>query len=315
MIRTIQPRLLVVTIALISIFTSCNENTSTTATTPEISTASEPKSEIVNPKAKLSDDFKNYWYNGEAEITSYRLEQARYGELREGTAVLVFVTEDFLPDAQVKADNYSKDNTPVLKLNTTKNFITGIYPYSIMQSTFYPVANNQHALKISTSVQEWCGHVYSQLNNRDTFEVTSHSYFQGEADETFNLDKTWTENELWAKLRIDPKSLPVGELELIPSLESVRLNHDPLKAQKANVKLENTSYTITYPELQRTLKINFNPNFPHDILGWEETITSGIGSSAETLTSKATKLESLKSDYWNKKSKSEVNLRETLKLE
>ncbi|WP_179334610.1 septum formation inhibitor Maf [Winogradskyella costae] len=315
MIRTIQPRLLVVTIALISIFTSCNENTSTTATTPEISTASEPKSEVVNPKATLSDDFKNYWYNGEAEITSYRLEQARYGELREGTAVLVFVTEDFLPDAQVKADNYSKDNTPVLKLNTTKNFITGIYPYSIMQSTFYPVANNQHALKISTSVQEWCGHVYSQLNNRDTFEVTSHSYFQGEADETFNLDKTWTENELWAKLRIDPKSLPVGELELIPSLESVRLNHDPLKAQKANVKLENTSYTITYPELQRTLKINFNPNFPYDILGWEETITSGIGSSAETLTSKATKLESLKSDYWNKKSKSDVNLRETLKLE
>ncbi|EPR73465.1 hypothetical protein ADIWIN_1495 [Winogradskyella psychrotolerans RS-3] len=313
MIRIIKPKLLVVIIGLISIFTSCKENT--TATTPEINTVSESESEVVNPKAKLSDDFKNYWYNGEAEITSYKLEQARYGELREGTAVLVFVTEDFLPDAQVKADSYRENNIPVLKLNATKNFNTGIYPYSIMQSTFYPVANNQHALKISTSVQEWCGHVYTQLNNRDVFEVTSHSYFQGEADENFKIDKAWTENELWAKLRIDPKSLPVGEIELIPSLESARLNHDALKAQKANATLENNSYTLTYHELQRTLKINFNPNFPFDILGWEETITSGMGSSAETLTSKASKLETIKSDYWNKKSKSDVNLRETLKLQ
>lgn len=315
MIRIIHSKLLIVIFASMSTFTSCKENSNTTATTPEINGVSEPKSEVVNPKTKLSDDFKDYWYNGEAEITSYKLEQARYGELREGTAVLVFVTEDFLPDSQVKADSYSKNNTPVLKLNTTKNFITGIYPYSIMQSTFYPVANNQHALKISTSIQEWCGHVYTQLNNRDTYEITSHSYFQGEADDSFKLDKTWTENELWTKLRIDPKSLPVGELELIPSLESVRLNHNALKAQKANAKLENDSYTITYPDLERTLKINFNPNFPFDILGWEETIVSGMGSSAETLTSKATKLERIKSDYWNKKSTSDMTLRETLKLQ
>ncbi|WP_257018512.1 septum formation inhibitor Maf [Winogradskyella pacifica] len=315
MIRLIKSTLLVTLIGLMSFFTSCKENTNTPATTPEVSGVSETKSKAVNPKTKLSDDFKNYWYNGEAEITSYKLEQERYGELREGTAVLVFVTEDFLPDAQVKADSYSENNIPVLKLNATKNFNTGIYPYSIMQSTFYPVANNQHALKISTSVQEWCGHVYTQLNNRNAFEVTSHSYFQGEADESFKLEKTWTENELWAKLRINPKSLPVGDIELIPSLESVRLNHDALKVQKANAKLESNSYTVTFSELQRTLKINFNPNFPFDILGWEETIVSGMGSSAETLTSKATKLESIKSDYWNKKSNSDVSLRETLKLQ
>ena len=314
MIRLIKSTLLITLIGLMS-FISCKQNTNTTASTPEVSSVSETKSKAVNPKTKLSDDFKNYWYNGEAEITSYKLEQACYGELREGTAVLVFVTEDFLPDAQVKADSYSENNIPVLKLNATKNFNTGIYPYSIMQSTFYPVANNQHALKISTSVQEWCGHVYTQLNNRDTFEVTSHSYFQGEADENFKLEKTWTENELWTKLRINPKSLPVGEIDLIPSLESVRLNHDALKAQKANAKLESNSYTVTYSELQRTLKISFNPNFPFDILGWEETITSGMGSSAETLTSKAMKLESIKSDYWNKKSNSDVSLRETLKLQ
>ena len=169
---------LIFTICITSIlFNSCKESVETTS---EISEAlsSEIEKEIAKPKTKLSKEFKAYWYNGEAEITSYKLEQARYGEMRSGTAVMVFVTEDFLPKEQVKADTYNEKNTPVLKLNSTKNFNTGIYPYSIMQSTFYPVANNQHALKISASVQEWCGHVYTQLNNRNDFEVTSHSYFQ-----------------------------------------------------------------------------------------------------------------------------------------
>ena len=33
-----------------------------------------------------------YWYAGEAEITSYELNQARYGEIHKGKAVTVFVT-------------------------------------------------------------------------------------------------------------------------------------------------------------------------------------------------------------------------------
>src|SRR5690606_11722530 len=82
-------------------------------------------------KRDLIENFKSYWFDGQAEITSYTLEQERYGEIREGTAVLIYVTEDFLPGAQVKADQPSETNIPVLKLNKTKNFITGIYPYSI----------------------------------------------------------------------------------------------------------------------------------------------------------------------------------------
>ena len=41
-----------------------------------------------NIKARtISQEFKDYWYSGTAEITSYSLLQERYGELREGTAV------------------------------------------------------------------------------------------------------------------------------------------------------------------------------------------------------------------------------------
>ena len=42
------------------------------------------------------DPFGDYWYQGEAEITSYELEQARYGSMHDGEAVLIFVTERFL---------------------------------------------------------------------------------------------------------------------------------------------------------------------------------------------------------------------------
>lgn len=268
---------------------------------------------VIEPTI-TTPEFNNYWYNGEAEISSYQLEQARYGEIRSGKAVLIYVTEDFLPNKQVKADGASSKNVPILKLNATKTFNTGVYPYSIMQSTFYPISNTKHAIKISSSMQEWCGHVYTQLNNREQFEINSHSYFESEGDALFMLKKTVLENELWTKLRINPKSLPTGNLEIIPSFEYLRLKHVELKAYNANVTLTNDTYTIFYPELNRTLTIHFNNAFPFDILGWEETFKSGFGTNAKILTTKATKLKTIKLAYWNKNHNKDDILRETLQL-
>lgn len=261
-----------------------------------------------------SQEFKDYWYAGKAEITSYKLEQARYREIRNGKAVLIYVTEDFLPNKQVKADNQNPNNISVLKLNATKKFNTGVYPYSIMESTFYPVTNNQHAIKVSASVQEWCGHVYAQINNKKDFEVKAHSYFESEGDQYFKLKKVVLENELWTQLRIDPKSLPIGNLQIIPSLEYSRLKHIDLKAYNAKATLSNNIYSINYPELNRTLSIKFNPSFPYDILEWEETFKSGFGKNAKILTTKATKLKTIKSAYWGQNSNKYEVLRDTLQL-
>jgi hypothetical protein len=269
-------------------------------------------------KKVLSNDFKAYWYAGEAEITSYALEQARYGEMREGKAVLIFVTEPFLAGKQVKADGDHPDNIPVLKLNTTKNYLTGIYPYSIMTSSFYPVNEDGHALKVSFSSQEWCGHVYAQLNNRDQFEVMSHSYFETEADETFELQKTVLENELWNKLRLDPEGLPVGNLDIVPSFEYIRLSHKTFKAYNANAKLTQNNglyaYEINYPELERNLTIYFNTSFPHSIEGWTETFKSGFGPNATAMTSTAKKIKTIKSPYWQQNSNGYLSLRDSLGL-
>lgn len=181
-----------------------------------------------------------------------------------------------------------------------------------MQSTFYPVGNNQHALKVSCSVQEWCGHVYTQLNNHEEFEITSHSYFEGEADEDFNLEKTILENELWTQLRINPTSLPTGTIKIIPSFDFVRLRHIPMKAYEATATMTDGIYTLNYPELNRKLSIYFNVNFPYDINSWEETFVSDFGDKAKEMTTKATKIKTIKSDYWNKNSNADNNLRETL---
>ncbi len=100
--------------------------------------------------------FGNYWYQGKAEITSYRLNQARYGEIHNGHAVLIFVTEDFSKSKQVKLDipeYVPDDRLKVLKLNYVKKFDTGIYPYSIMTSIFTPVDINNfpNSLKLTMS--------------------------------------------------------------------------------------------------------------------------------------------------------------------
>ncbi|NNK73384.1 MAG: septum formation inhibitor Maf [Flavobacteriaceae bacterium] len=263
----------------------------------------------------LSDEFKAYWYAGEAELTSYKLEQVRYGEIRDGHAVLIYVTEDFNPEKQVKADNARPENVSVLKLNATKNFNTGIYPYSIMQSSFYPVSNNQHAIKVSGSIQEWCGHVYAQINNREDYEVMSHSYFESEADQDFNLDKAPLENEIWNQLRIDPNSLPQGEIEMIPSLEFLRLKHVEIKPYTVTATLSEGTYMLDYKGLNRTLTITFNPDFPYSIEGWEETIDSGFGADAKALTTRATKMAQLKSPYWARNSNADADMRKTLMLE
>lgn len=268
----------------------------------------------LNMFKSSSNDFDGYWYQGEAEITSYKLQQARYGEIREGNAVLVFVTEPFLTKEQVKADNPNSTSTTVLKLNATKNFVTGIYPYSIMTSTFYPVDGHGHALKVTNSVQEWCGQVYAQLNNRKKFEIRAHSYFETEGDQDFTIEKAPLENEVFTQIRVNPNSLPTGKISMVPSFEFTRLMHKPIKAYAAEAGLifndSVSSYKILYPELERELVIHFSTKFPYTIEGWEETYKNGN----KTLTSTAKKNKSIKSAYWTKNRTEHVSLRDSLGL-
>ena len=115
----------------------------------------------------LSNEFKKYWFNGKAELSSYDLKKARYGEIHNGEAVLIFVVEPFLSVKQVKNDGFqtNEKSEQVMKLINSQKFYTGIYPYLIMTSSFYPLNKNKEGIvKLSMSSKDWRGQMVNAQN-------------------------------------------------------------------------------------------------------------------------------------------------------
>ena len=286
----------------------------------------QPEFMADNPQ---SQEFSDYWYAGKAELTSYHLTQSRYGGLHDGSAVLIFVTEDFSKDKQVKLDNpyeNKRDALKVMKLNFTKNFTTGIYPYSMMSSCFTPVdlESHPHSVKLTTSSQEWCGHTYLQLNKaKNDYKMTGYSYFESEGDNQNSLPVTVLEDELWNIIRLNPDKLPLGKIKIIPGSFASRLMHNPLQNTDAITSLsENKNpefagegvleYKIEYDGPERVLKIYYESSFPYQIVGWEESYK---GAGGKLLTTKAVKNQSMLLDYWAKNKPEHESYRSELGLE
>jgi len=272
--------------------------------------------------------FGDHWYQGKAEITSYTLKQARYGELHDGDAVLIFVTEDFSARKQVKLDRPEEagdDAVKVLKLNALRNFNTGVYPYTVMTSAFTPVDRDRYprTLKITTSVQEWCGHAFVQLNLQDDrYRVHQYSYFESEGDRVEDLEQAFPEDEIWTTIRLNPDDLPTGEVTMIPGTLYQRFDHTAWRTVNATAILmpdarepEIMIYNLVYyPDLNRTLTIRFRRDFPHEIESWEEVEFAADGTTKELVTS-AVRNKRLMLDYWTKNSVVDVELRGELGLD
>jgi hypothetical protein len=212
---------------------------------------------------EYGDAFWSHWGDGHAELAGYDLTYTRYGELREGTAVTIFVTETFDNDQRVKSDGpkrLSGGSFPVLKLNLVQDFPTGIYDYNMMTSVFTALepVNGRPAgslTKASFSSQEWCGHAFAQaLFDGAGVRYTSHSYFDGEADVEARLENPQnglSEDALllWARGFAAPMLNP-GEsqdVRLLRSLERVRLRHSEVEWQPATLSRSAEAIDITIP--------------------------------------------------------------------
>lgn len=290
--------------------------------------ASKSNTESMASRQFDFDAFGEYWYQGKAELNSYTLEQYRYGEKREGEAVLIFVTEDFSREKQVKLDNpqaNEQDAQKVLKLNLTKKFVTGIYPYSMMLSVFTPVYDAVPSVKVTASSQEWCGHTFTQLNRQGgKYNAQLRSYFEKESDQQLTLD-AMPEDNLWTLLRLDPKQIPTGDIKLIPALLDQRMTHEKLEEEEANIQIiaavdsmggfatqDLNVLEVKYKDYPRALRIFYTSAFPYEIAGWEEIRTNRNG---EKETSRATRKAKLITDYWTKNSTTDEPLRQNLKLD
>tara|TARA_R110002049_G_scaffold120471_14_gene274934 strand:- start:2500 stop:3420 length:921 start_codon:yes stop_codon:yes gene_type:complete len=281
--------------------------------------AIEKPREVYQP----SKAFTDYWYAGTAELNHYKLSQARYGEMRDGDAVLIFVTEDFLTKKQVKNEGSdSKNSTTVLKTNYIKKFNTGIYDYSIMSSIFTPIDKNNYprTFKVTTSTQEWCGQTYLQLNqSKNRYNYAGYSYFMNEGDDKGAVENVLLEDELFNRIRIDYTNIPTGEVRLLPATQWMRLTHKKLKPHSAAITLaeletNKMELAITYSKLDRIVTIQFEKNSPFRILEWSETAMSGFGESAQKLTTVASLDTTILSPYWNKNKNSDLYMRELLNL-
>jgi len=286
---------------------------------PGCSEATSKKTEYKRP---TGEEFNNYWFQGLAEISRFDLEQARYGEIHKGDAVLIYVTEEFFSDKQVKSELVKQPGAvPVLKLNFVRNFITGIYPYSMMSSIFTPVNRRQHpqSLKVTTSVQEWCGQTFTQFNFReDQYHIVLHSYFMDEADQDYTVDRAQLEDDIWTLIRLDPLLLKTGEMKLIPGSQFSRLKHIEQKVEKAEASLTEEKalyvYAIVYRDIPRELVIKFKKEFPYQIMEWEETSARDKGPDQSILTTRAVRTHVMLVDYWNKKSVGDLEIRKKLGL-
>jgi len=205
-----------------------------------------------------AQDFWQHWGDGRAELNGYRLTQPRYGSERAGTAVLIYVTEDFSDSLRVKADpgkHPKSDVYPVLKLNAVRDFQTGIYDYNVITSVFARKARGWPLAKVSFSSQEWCGQVYHQLLPRDgRVRGVFHSYFDGEADGTDDLplpEGGVFEDALPILVRPwGGELLPPGgrrTVAFLPSLLRARLEHRRLVWGEATVSRAAATETVRVP--------------------------------------------------------------------
>ena len=278
-------------------------------------------------------DTSNYWYSGDAEITSYHLQQARYGELHDGSAVLVYVSEPFNPDKQVKVDApLTTESVTVLKMNQTRKFNTGIYPYSMMTSVFAPIEGGS-AIKVSTSSQEWCGHTWTQLNQTEDggYRFSQNSYFESEGDQVSvipcrpsAMHCPMLEDDLWIALRTSLDEIKErakdGPIDMVPGTQFLRLRHLPHYPQNAHITFRagddgSEIVRVEYQRLERIITFHISSEFPRTIEAWEESFPSGFGPDAKWMTTTATINKRIKVPYWNLHGNQDTHWRSKLGLD
>ena len=282
---------------------------------------SAPALSAATPAFAPSAEFTAYWNAGVAELARYDLTQARYGNLHRGEMLAIVVAEPFRSDKQVKADQTPQSaDMAVLKAQLMRRFATGIYDYAMTTTSFKPLnaAVQVPAIKVTGSSVDWCGHTWLQLNFRkDGYAAQGRSYFEESADENFELPAAVSEDEIWQRIRMAPQSLPVGKVQVIPSMISSRLRHRRLAAEQASAELQTSGalkqseYSLVYDAglpTERKVAFVFENIFPHKILEFQETYMDGF-KNPKKLTTVARLKKTVRSAYWQEHNPEHAKLR------
>jgi len=280
----------------------------------------------VATETVVPDAFWAHWSDGQAELATYRLIQPQYGEPREGTAVLVFVTERLDPNTLIKTESDPSGGRAVFKLNDMRDFQTGVYDYHTMASTFLPLEGPSVPgvpLKVSTSVQEWCGHTWERLRfDARRIQRTAHSYFEGEGEQ----DTVWrypadpvVVDAIPLTLRADRERIldPSGTRDVmwLAGRVEARLTHErsPWLSGKLTRHEERVARTVgdevvpceawTLSSAERSITWWIEERMPHRLVGWQ----TSAGESAHLITTQ-------RMAYWQAQSIRDESRRQNLGL-
>jgi hypothetical protein len=276
-----------------------------------------------------TDKFKSYWYDGNAEISTYVLSESRYNEMRDGKRVMVFVTEPLRLSTMIKPDIKLPEDSMirVIKLNDTREFVTGIYNYSVMTSVFMAVEDksvfkNGDALKISFTGQEWCGTVFDRMiRSSNSYQGVLFSYFESEGEKRYTVDfkdDIIPEENLWLTVReLTGIRMKEGEdktIQIIPSVWQRRKTHTAAKSVQAVLKKGSDTLCVTpagkikasafyWAYGDKKTEVLVEAQYPRRIVSFTEP----DGTHGKLLAS-------IRTPYWKKNKNADLPLRKDLKL-
>lgn len=220
------------------------------------------------------------WDDGKAELSLYDAEEIVEGEKRSFEATSIVVAELFDPDQMVKKEPWNASYVPLLKCNWFLTIPTGVYRYQQMASLFLR-RSDLLAMKAAFSSQEWCGLTFAEWR-RDQPGLHIHSYWDGEADQTYELapfaEATlfYEEVPLWIRGR-RPDHPRTEKLQLIekrlatskcppPKIVSAQLVFKGLQGDAAKKTCE-----IDLTREGATDSYSLAPDFPHALLEWRRS--------------------------------------------
>ena len=217
--------------------------------------------------------FTNYWKNNKIELTKYELKE---DSISIGESTLTF-SIDYVEDVN------KTDSIQTLRSDFTSKIYKEKFDYSAMTSVYLPLnlSLRSHALKVLNSVQEVKEYSFLELSQiPKSYEIIAKHTFKEKIKQHSILERKNLEDESWAKIRMNPKDLPMEDIEIIPSFDywqSVRKN-PKIHEAKAEIKdysgIEFMSkklkiYNLKYSDLKRNLSIIFETDFPFEIVGWK----------------------------------------------
>lgn len=316
--------LLVVSLLLGAAACESGDRTRSTSNEPDRDEAS--RGDIADlpdrPVASASSEFWDHWGDGRAELSGYKGQIRRYGELRRATATFVYVTEPHDRRTWVKDDEVEEPHrVNVLKLNRALKFQTGIYPYSIMTSVFAPTGDwgrrRFQPTKITMTSQEWCGHVFHGVwPGPEEFLVESRSYFADPGDDRRTVStssNTLYQDALPIQLRELDGDFNDGEDwegEVVPGVWHARKDHDPIEPVDAQIERRETTldgtpvtrFVLSYADVEVTYDIEREP--PRRLLRWSHSNGSHLRLQ-----------KTARLPYWRQNAPGDEKLRQKLGLD